>query len=724
MNDHSSVLEEAISELSRRRVFRVAGAYAIAGWLVVEMSSVVFPALFFPDWALRLVIYGALAGFPLAIVLAWIFDITPSGVVVTSNLDASDTSVKSVKKTARILEGVIIAGIVVALGTAGYFHYSTRATLGDPPPSIAVLPFANLSDNQENEYFSDGIAEEILNALVKLEGLQVAARTSSFAFKGTNRNVREIGQELNVNHVLEGSVRRAGERLRVTVQLIKVEDGFHVWSENYERTMDDVFAIQDEISRAIVEALKVQLFSQPNESLVAATTESGEAYNLYLLGRYQWHKRTQQSLTRAIELFEQAIERDSGYALAYSGLADAYLLLNSYGSLSFKAAKLKAEPAIAIALKLDKTIAEPYASLGLLHMVEQDFDGAEPLLRAAIDLNPNYAVAHHWLGLTLLQNDGPISATVEFTRALELDPLNPTTIQNITDTLSSLGRHDESIQYWEKLFRTHDGRLAPYYALAILSAQESGALQYMAQFATDVLKREPRDPLAISAHAFVNVYLNRDVELSLNTIYEAWQRSEGDPNVLNFLNFAYVIANRSEQIIQNHIDYYENMDRKDLQSDPAFMLSLVWAGAAASRTGQHELAREFLEPLFENEQARNILFDPQDRWFFLSTLAWSYSKLGMPGRAKEIVTEGLGEMNDALARGWNTPRVHAMRGLLLAMQGERVKAMAALKDAYDRGWVDWWWINTDERFDSLRAYSTFREIAEGMNERLESVTLK
>lgn len=293
-------------------------------------------------------------------------------------------------------------------------------------PSIAVLPFANLSADKEQEYFCDGMAEEIINALTHLEGLRVVARTSAFVFKGKHQDVREVGKKLSVGTILEGSVRRAGNRVRITAQLINVADGYHIWSEKFDRDLADVFAIQDEISLSIADNLKVRLLGHDKDKMLKRYTHNLEAYDLYLKGRYHWNRRTPESLKKAVVHFEQVIEKDPEYALAYAGLADSYSMLPQVGVIPAKEAFPKAKVLASKALEIDETLAEAHTSLAfVLWSYDWDWIGMEREFRRAIELNPNYATAHQWFAMALL-NLGRTSETVqEIERALELDPLSP-----------------------------------------------------------------------------------------------------------------------------------------------------------------------------------------------------------------------------------------------------------------------------------------------------------
>ena len=313
-------------------------------------------------------------------------------------------------------------------------------------PSIAVLPFKDMSPQQDQEYFCEGIAEELLNALVQIEGLRVAARTSSAQFKDKAVDVRAIGRELGVQSVLEGSVRKSGDRLRITAQLINVEDGYHLFSEKYDRTADDIFAIQDEISLAIVDKLKVKLLHDEKSKLVKRHTENEEAYRLYLQGRYFWNRRHEGGVQRGLEYFQKAIAIDPEYALPYSGIADCYFSLGFFDFLAPKEAFGKCKEAALKALEMDPDLAEAHASLAIaLQFFDWDWPGAEAEFRRAIGLNPNYATVHYFYGVFLTAMGRFDDAIAEQMRAMELDPIQPIIRAAHAFTLWVAGRNDEAI---------------------------------------------------------------------------------------------------------------------------------------------------------------------------------------------------------------------------------------------------------------------------------------
>jgi len=326
----------------------------------------------------------------------------------------------------------------------------------DGGQSIAVLPFANLSGDRDFEYFSDGIAEEVINALTQLPGLRVAARTSSFAFRGPAIELSEVGAKLKVATVLEGSVRKAGNRLRISVQLVKVADGYHLWSEQYDREMPDVFAIQDEIARAIATRLQVALGGD-EAPLVTPATGNLDAYHLYLKGRYYLAQRSL-ALKKALECFHQAIALDPNYALAYAGFADGCTILAEYGFAPPNEVRPKARAAVEKALSLAPDLAEVHCAAGALSFIcDWDWDRASRDLRRAVELNPRSVAARQWLSYYLVFVEGRFEEGIaQARRAVDLDPLAPLLVMQLGMTLMGAGRYEEAEA---KLLRA--GALAP-----------------------------------------------------------------------------------------------------------------------------------------------------------------------------------------------------------------------------------------------------------------------
>lgn len=319
---------------------------------------------------------------------------------------------------------------------------------------IAVLPFANMSADPDNEYFSDGLAEDLINALAQIEGLQVVARTSAFQFKGRALDVRELGKRLGVDTILEGSVRKAGKQLRVTAQLIDTTNGYHIWSKKYARELEDVFSIQDDIAEKIVGALKVKLIGEQEQHRVKHYTEDIEAYNLYLRGRFHWKKRTPHAFSRAISYFERSLAIEPDYALAHTGLADCYAMMGPYGLLAGREAMPKARASALKALNIDDILPGAHCSLGLVSAIyEYDWQSAEQHYKRAIELDPELAIAHAWYAWFLLVPTARFKeAEVEAKHALELDPVNPAIDVTLGFVYHMQKQDEKAIEAFQKVF--------------------------------------------------------------------------------------------------------------------------------------------------------------------------------------------------------------------------------------------------------------------------------
>src|SRR5437867_2725094 len=329
-------LTKFFAELKRRNVYKVAVAYAVVAWLLIQAASIFFPAFDAPSWVMKIFIIAIIFGFPVALIFSWAFEITPEGIKLESEIEPN----KSIKRrTGRKIVAVTIALAVVAAGLFVYQLVRSKSTITPtasaarteaapvaPNKSIAVLPFVNMSADKNDEYLSDGMTEELLNVLTKVKSLHVPGRSSSFAFKGKNEEgiFRKVGEQLHVNAVLEGSVRKAGDKLRITAQLINVADGFHLWSETYDRDMKDILAVQSDVAQRVVQASQIQLGVDEARALAQRQTENPEAHRLYLLGRYHFAKFTRAGWTNEIHYYEQALQVDPNFALAYCGLDDTY----------------------------------------------------------------------------------------------------------------------------------------------------------------------------------------------------------------------------------------------------------------------------------------------------------------------------------------------------------------------------------------------------------------
>jgi TolB-like protein/Tfp pilus assembly protein PilF len=412
-------------ELKRRNVHKVAVAYIVAGWALSQGIAQVFPVFDVPNWVIRLIVVLIIIGLPIALVLAWAFELTPEGIKRTEDVDLA---AQAHTKSHIWIYVVIIAG-TLSVGVFFLGRYTSSKQSGGaelPAKSIAVLPFVNMSADKNDEYLSDGVSEELINALSKITGLQVKARTSSFAFKGKNEDIQKIGELLHVSHLLEGSVARAGTKLRITAQLIQASDGNHLWSDTYDREVQDIFAVRSEVAQQVVEALQVKLGVETKRALTKKPTENLKAFQYYMQGRTYGNRRTREDLLTAIQYDEKALDEDRNYALAYSGLAEAYANLGLRGYIAPIEGRRKAEEAARQAVTLDENLAEAHATLGFTNIIfaPSNFSLGDRELRRAIELSASSVLAHQYLGVSLVRQGRFDEALAELLKARELDPLS------------------------------------------------------------------------------------------------------------------------------------------------------------------------------------------------------------------------------------------------------------------------------------------------------------
>ena len=450
------------NELKRRNVFKVAAAYVIVAWLLLQVSDTLVPALHLPEWFHSGVAFVLILGFPVAIIFAWAFEMTPEGIKKEKDIDRSQSITN---QTSRKLDFIIIGVLVLALGYFGYDKFvldrsrdaalveataqamSEQATNEEgsakSDKSIAVLPFVNMSSDPEQEFFSDGISEELLNLLAQIPKLRVIARTSSFAYKGKDVQIAEVARELNVDHVLEGSVRKEGNQVRITAQLIRASDSSHIWSETYDRTLDNIFAIQDEIAATVVAQLKITL-------LGAAPTikeTNPEAYALFLQGRHLSRQFNQASLEQALVLLQQALEIDPGYAAAWDQLSDVYRGLQTVGELPGDEGRLLKREAVNKALAIDPEYALAHARLSrFANVYDNDLPAAARHLQRALQLEPGNTDII-FSAARLMASLGRLDEAIALTEfAVARDPVNPVGHFRLARSYIFVGRWDDAIE--------------------------------------------------------------------------------------------------------------------------------------------------------------------------------------------------------------------------------------------------------------------------------------
>jgi TolB-like protein/Tfp pilus assembly protein PilF len=583
-------------ELKRRNVFKVGTAYVVLAWLLAQVIDV--------------------------------FEVTPEGLKKEKDVDRSQSITH---ETGQKLNLAIIFILILALGYFAFDKFvldptrdaelakaaseNTEAVI-EPEKSeksIAVLPFVNMSDDASNEYFSDGISEEILNSLARVKELKVAGRTSSFAFKGQNQDLRQIGDALGVDHILEGSVRKAGAKVRITAQLIQVDDGFHLWSDTYDRELTDVFAIQDEIATAILKQLKAQLLD--GEQVVVTTTRTdSEAYELYLLAKQRMYERTGPTIQSAADLLDRAIALDQEYAPAYAQRGISALLLSegegTYGNIPREQAAAQGKLYIDKALQLDPSLAEGWAGLGLYYTHLPGATGVErgiEVLDKALSINPNLIDASNWLHNTLQASGRPADAYKVMMALIDRDPLYRPGVRNAINSFNNFGQQERAMAYLERIrpLIPNDAAIKSSEAAVYLSQGQLADALPMVELSVELqpsnsVARLSRSEVLYALHEYERVvelddawlpvyalvHLNRTEEATL-LAYERAEQNADIPTLFAFLN----IAGESEQLLA----YLEERwpDLASLQNDfpgyGAFGYNLMLDVALAySRSGNQE----------------------------------------------------------------------------------------------------------------------------------------
>jgi len=443
-------------ELKRRNVFRAAAFYAASAWLLVQIATQVFPFFHISEWVVRWIVVAAAIGFPFAMMFSWLYEWTPHGLQRESEVAPNESVTReSGKKLDRWIIAILVLAVVLLLTNQFVLHRDEKRDDIAPvaeisAKSIAVLPFDNLSRDPDNAYFAEGVQDEILTRLAKVADLKVISRTSTQRFKSAPADLREIAKQLGVTHILEGSVQKAGDSVRVNVQLINALTDVHLWADTYDRKLTDIFAIESEIAKNVTENLKARLNDRAEEVLAARPTENPEAHELYLKGRYFWNRRSTASLRKAGDYFQKAIDLDPKYALAYAGLADVHSLVPVYAGTAPQDDVPKALAAARKAVDLDDRLAESHTSLGNALVSSVQLKLAEPEFRRALELNPNYATAHQWLAECLFGQGRFSESLAENERAHELDPLSLIINASYASSLAGAGRYEEAVQQARK----------------------------------------------------------------------------------------------------------------------------------------------------------------------------------------------------------------------------------------------------------------------------------
>jgi len=695
-------MKHFIVECRRRQVFRVIGLYIVAAWVALQVAALAFENWGIPIEAMRFVWIGAFAGLPIALLLGWRFNITGGRILVTAS--AADDGDRPLGKADYAILGIAAAAtLLITVGLAvGIQHTGARQTAsiesaGIEPNSVAVLPCTDMSPDGDQAYFAEGIAEELINLLAKYSGLRVTSRSSSFALHGANLSVPEMAHKLGVAHLLECSVRKSGNRIRLTAQLIDGHSDRHEWSETYERDLNDVFAMQDEISENVVREMKVRLFGRAPAS---ALTNSG-AYDLYLRGLSLLARRGEQNLEQAAELFEQVIELDPNYAPAHASLALSLIWRPGHSLDS------RAEAAAHRALALDADNSDALTALGSLAGHKGQVEAARELFRRAIESNPNNATAHRWLARSYA-NDEPRRYYALVRKAYFVDPLDPTIRYHLVWSAQLLGRYAEALaaaREWRSDDEGSGGHLA-----AIDIHQFTGRLDKAIKTAYHNYRMKP-DGWTYGAIFWPLVHMG-ELDLAESWSEEVkrqvgWTYVEPDEALL-----AYVRGHPDQAVALQTAAY----ERGEIDGPGLALWTIVF-------TRDFARARQLSDEAFARMSHDPTQFDPKLPWHWYIDYALVLQRTGDPGGAADLIRTIRSSVESQVAHGIsstdpNGPRI--MQAELFAMNGDSVQAIESLRGLFEDGFSQTTFMRATPHFDNLRNDPGFISLMAEMEERVSA----
>ncbi|HSN50960.1 MAG TPA: hypothetical protein VLS87_00410 [Woeseiaceae bacterium] len=713
------------SELRRRHVLRVAAAYALVAWIIIEAGSVLLPTFGATEGVFQAYVIVVLIGFFVSVVLAWVFEITPEGVKLDRDVQQSPPAATRKQKTA--MNYLIIGLLVVALGVSITFNV-TGVRNGETPiervvadkPAIAVLPFTSLSSEPDNAVFADGIHGDILTQLASIGSYKVISRSSVMEYRNTTKNVRDISQELDVGSVLQGSVQRAGNTVRINVQLVDAANDVNIWAKTYDRelTAHNIFAIQTEISEAIAAALQTTLTPAEQVRIASKPTADLRAYSAYISGRDNLDLRRLETLRKARENFQQAIAYDSRYAAAYAGLAESVLLLeNNHQALPKDEAFGIARANLEKALELDPGLADAYAVKGLLESTDwqQTRIGAgnleaEAAFRRAIELNPNHASAYMWFAMLRDAEERDEEAIELFQRSMELDPLGRIPFSNLPMLYAQQGRSDEAIRLWLEAMEIHPDWPIPR--------------QYMAQQMAGLGRLD-------EAMAWIEqaIEVSGDQSLAMFNVrlFVAFGDMDRAADIVRTLPGDHPFAAYRDGFLllldadfPGALEFFSAFtDARELANASDFP-----AGAAAEVAillGDLERAREFVfidEPILREDTTLRV-----DKFTIPSIIRLAYldQHQGDAVRAQKLLQAALPVVQQQPRLGWFGQGIHEVR--ILALLGRKEDALAALRELIDAGFrepvlTDIWSLELDPFLAVLRDDQRFTEILDEVNRSL------
>ncbi|MEE9158594.1 MAG: tetratricopeptide repeat protein [Gammaproteobacteria bacterium] len=724
-----------IDELKRRNVFRVGVAYVIVAWLLLQVADVVLPTFRSPDWVMQVFTFLLILGFPLALIFAWAFELTPEGIKLEKDVVRSESITHL---TGRKFDFAIIGLLAIAVVFLVVDNYVLRdkpapviAEQSELPvqpleKSIAVLPFANRSASEADAFFVDGLHDDLVTHIAKIGSIKTISRTSVMQYRDSNKTIPQIAEELGVATIMEGGVQRAGDTIRINVQLINAATDEHLWAQTYDRqlTVASIFAIQSEIAAAIAEALRATLTPAEQERISRVPTESMAALEAYVRGRQRMATRTSVGFIDAIEHFQRAIALDPNFALAYVGLAITYAIQSAYTGLPPAEQVAKAEAALAQAFALDDGLGEAYALLGAVKQYyRSDYAGAEIAFKRALELSPNYAMAHLWYGGLLSTLGRFEEVMIQFQQAFELEPLSPIIGENLGEALIDAGQYEEGLAQLERVVGLFPTNGSGYYRVGFANWTVFAQLDKAVSWLSQAVKLESGDPnlsalfgllyLDLGDVARAEYWLKQSVAVGA---VRTW------PNVGMAMLHTYrdedgqalQSANRAVQAIPVH------------GSDPGGrQLALGQVRGAELKAGRAAEARALYQTHYPALLNNNEAVIDYTNYRQAIDLALVLIRTGEQDRADDLLDHSLAFVQGMFRLGFAGYGIADVQ--IYALQGKTEAALTTLQQAIDEGWRLFWWYYAkhDPNLDSIRNEPEFQimmeEIRADMAEQLARV---
>ena len=716
-----------LDQLKRRNVLRVGIAYLAAAWLVLQVAEMLLPVYGFTDAAIRNVVVFLAVGLLVTLALSWVFELTPEGIVKDRGVEPTSTDTRQDhKRLDRFIILVLI--IAVAFFTVDKFVLdpardarniemateqgrasALQKVLSDK--SVAVLPFANRSNLDDDVYFVDGIHDDILTQLARVSALVVTSRTSVEQYRGTTQTINEIGSELGVRAILEGGVQRSGDRVRINVQLIDAAKDEHLWAETYVRelTAENIFAVQAEIASAVADELRVALLPEEKLALQDRPTDSIQAYDLYLLGRYHWNKRTKESIDVARGHFEQAIEQDPNYVLALSGLADSYTMLVVHGNMTGETAYPLAQQAIDQAMAIDDSVSEVWSSLGFLRSRQGKYGESEDAFLRALELDENNFSALLWYSYTLLRSRRDPEALAALQRALELEPMSYVINEQLAHQYDLIGDFSRAIQHFERADQLDEKEKGGFQIEIAWSYYWAGQLVRAIETHRDFLTRTPDSVGSLNGLSRTYLAMGDTREAKL------WNDRASAVSIL--LREGHLVL-EAQQDYPGAIAYLEETLRMEAPRRNLYVLLHLFRMHYAN--GDIETARIYLEE-FLQVRGGSVEVHPRNirPWVPIAVaefwMTHGVAEESEPERGRELAEEVHMRLTEMVDMGWHRPQTLASFAATEALLGNPAVAIDRLNEAIDNGYKNQSQFLASPAFDSIRGLPGFGVAIERMN---------